>query len=124
MPKENLPNSTDKKNITWQTNQILIRDAFLEVLKTEKRAPQITEISKRTKLSYKTVTKHIKELDFKSVTDKAKVLTDDVMMSIFRSASKGNSGSQKLWMQIAEGWTEKKEFDIPGGLKITFVDDV
>jgi len=38
-----------------------------------------------------------------------RLLTPDIIVAIANSAKKGSSASQKLWMQIVEGWAERQE---------------
>ena len=45
-------------------------------------------------------------MKFDPPKDLMRTLTPDVIMSIYRSARKGGSASQKLWMQIMESWSE------------------
>ena len=82
------------------------------------------EISIDTGMSITTIKKHLDLLVFEPIKHPLRELTDDVLIAIFRSSVKGTPASQKLWLQVMEGWTEKKEIDIPGGLKVTFIDDL
>lgn len=120
-PPKKLPKTSEipeERNITWQGNHIAIREAFIRVLQEKKRAPQITELCRETGLSDVTIKKHISTLDLPKFTDKARVLTEDIIMAIFRSATMGNTASQKLWMQIVENWTEKSEMKHDGGVVV------
>lgn len=105
-------------NITWQNNQTLIRGAFLKVLNKEKRAPQLNEISDATGLSLTTLNKHMKSLNLNVITNKAKILSEDVVMAIYNSAIKGSAASQKLWAQLVEGWKETSDLNVNAGLTI------
>ena len=67
------------------------------------------EISEHVNLSIKTLEKHVKDLKFEPTKELMRTLTPDVVMAIAESAKKGSSSSQKLWMQIMEGWTERHE---------------
>ena len=105
---------------TFDENHIEIRDFVLEFVQKNHRFPTLTEISKGTNKTIKTVSKHIKSLSFDSLLKKYKILTEDVALSIFRSAIKGNVGAQKLWLQVVENWTEKQDVNISG--KISFAE--
>lgn len=98
----------ETKNKTWSYNHIKIRDAFMEILSRKKRPPTYREISEKIGLSINTVQEHVRSLKLKSSSDKFKILTEDVLAAIAKGAMKGNVGSQKLWMQIVEGWRESE----------------
>ena len=116
MAKKELPESN--KNITWDLNHQIIRDSYVNLIKLHKRKPTYAEVSIDCKLSPKTIKKHIDTLKFDPLRHPLRILTEDVMLAIEDSAKKGSSASQKLWMQICEGWTEKTINEIPGIEKI------
>lgn len=98
-----------KKNITWNLNQKLIQEAYIGLLQELKRCPTIQEVSDQTELSCKTIRLHIKDMQFEPSVHPLRVLTMDVLMFIYMSSKKGSSASQKLWLQVMEGWHEKTE---------------
>ena len=106
--KEKLP-SEIQKNITWQTNQALIQDAYLKLIVELKRCPTRLEISKETNLSDTTINKHVKEFKFEPVNESLRLLTPDIITAIYKSSRKGNAASQKLWLQLFEGFSERLE---------------
>lgn len=97
------------KNITWQRNQALIQEIYIELVKELKRCPTILEVSEGVNLSIDTINKHVKELKFEPLESPLRSLTPDVLMSIVKSARRGSSASQKLWLQVMEGWSEKTD---------------
>ena len=116
MAKKELSKSC--KNITWDLNHQIIRDSYVKLIKNFKRKPTIKEVSEDSGISTTTIDKHIKELTFEPLKHPLRMLTEDVILSIANSAKKGSSASQKLWMQICEGWSEKTINEIPGIEKI------
>lgn len=102
------------ENITWHVNQAIIQDAYIKLIKQLQRCPTMLEISEHVNLSIKTLEKHVKDLKFEPTKELMRTLTPDVVMAIAESAKKGSSSSQKLWMQIMEGWTEKQEIEHSG----------
>ncbi|CAB4218766.1 hypothetical protein UFOVP1596_41 [uncultured Caudovirales phage] len=104
--------SDPEKNKKWQENQILIRDAILSFLKLNVRAPTLKELAEETKLSVNTIHKHYATIKFESTNNPLRALTPDVIASIAVSARKGSSASQKLWMQLMEGWVEKQDLNV------------
>jgi|SRR5690606_11326964 len=115
----------DQRNETFENNQAAIRDAVLLLLKEKKRKPTKREICEHTGLSYPTVRKHLRELDKRGFGSKhhkkdnlLRTLTDDVKLSIYNSAMKGNPAAMKLWLQVMEGFTEKTESKVEANVKV------
>ena len=106
--------SKSNRNITWDINHALIRDSYIDLIMELKRKPTYDEVSKHSKLSVKTIKLHIKELKFDPQKHPLRILTEDVILSIASSAKSGSAASQKLWMQICEGWTEKQVLEHEG----------
>lgn len=107
----------EKRNITWEANHRILYETYLRLIKKTRRCPTYDEIEKATGFSRATISKHIKELKFIPEEHPLRVLTDDVVLSIYDAAKKGKSLSQKLWMQVIEGWVERNETDINLGKK-------
>lgn len=113
MPKVSKSSNTEQKRVyTWEKNDIEIRNAKLKFLQENGRMPSHKELTAMTSLSYQTIRKHQKEMDFTELTKEFKSLTKDVVVSIFKSSLKGNTASQKLWLQVVEGWAEKREVSV------------
>ena len=106
------------KNTTWELNHSIIRDSYVNLIKNFKRKPTQNEVAIETKLSRNTIQKHISILKFEPHKHPLRILTDDVIMSIANSAMDGSHGSQKLWMQIMEGWTERQITEHEGELNL------
>lgn len=119
MAKKELPNSN--KNITWDLNHQIIRDAYVNLIANLERKPTYKEVSEECNLSIKTIKKHIDMLKFNPSKHPLRILTEDVIMSIANSATGGSHGSQKLWMQLLEGWSEKTIIEHEGQIDLTDV---
>lgn len=122
--KTDLQVSRPRKRSDKEFNQSAIRDAFLAILKEKKgRRPTRAEIAERTGIHYNTIRKHLRGVDFRDLLTEEqatfRILTDDVILSIYRSAMKGSSASQKLWLQVVEGWQEKQEVTHSGSVAVT-----
>lgn len=107
----------------FEFNQAKIREAFIELLKEKKgRRPTRVELSERTGIHFNTIQKHLRGIDFSGLlADDQKifrVLTDDIILAIYRAGMKGNPSAQKLWMQYVEGWTEKQETKHSGAITV------
>ena len=108
-----------KHNITWQRNQALIAETYIKLGSDLGRCPTIREIALKLKVSKTTIEKHIKELEFEPMTSPLRALTPDVLLNIYK-LTKTQSASQKLWLQVMEGWKEVKELDL--GFKKSIAD--
>ena len=104
----------------WLFNHNLIKDSFLKIVKDKKRAPTIPELSKETNMSENAIFKHLQKISFEKTNSIFRVLTPEVLLSVFKSAQKGSSSSQKLWLQVVEGWSEKANIDLTSGGKKVF----
>ena len=82
------------------------------------RKPTYQEVADDCRLSRNTVDKHIKSLKFDGLKHPLRILTDDVILAIAATARAGSSASQKLWMQIMEGWTERQITEHEGELNL------
>lgn len=102
------------KNNTWELNHAIIRDCYVKLIGNLKRKPTYDEVSKDINLSVNTIKKHIDTLQFDPQKHPLRILSDNVLMAIYDSAIKGNTGSQKLWMQLCEGWSEKQIMEHKG----------
>ena len=109
------------KNTTWELNHSIIRDSYVNLIKNFKRKPTQNEVAIETKLSRNTIQKHISILKFEPHKHPLRILTDDVIMSIANSAMDGSHGSQKLWMQIIEGWSERQVIKHEGQIDLKIV---
>ena len=109
------------KNITWEINHQIIRDAYVELIQDLERKPTYQEVSDHCNLSINTIKKHIDTLQIKLSKHPLRILTDDVILSIANSAKTGSSASQKLWMQICEGGSERQIVEHEGEINLSDV---
>ena len=106
----------NKRRFDWDKNHILIQSTYISLIKDLQRLPTQTEISKACGISRETISKHFMTLKFEPMVHPARVLSDQVILSIAKSSFKGNASSQKFWMQLMEGWVEKTEHEVNGDL--------
>ena len=108
-------------NITWDLNHSIIRNSYVKLIQELKRKPTYDEVVTDSGLSRNTIQKHISTLKFDPLKHPLRILTDDVIISIISSAKNGSAGSQKLWMQLCEGWSEKTIIEHEGQIDLTDV---
>jgi len=95
-----------KTRLDWETNQVMIQEAFIKLLKKKKRKPTAVELAEETGLSTRSIDRHIKQMKFDMQNDTWRALTPAVMHSIFKGATRGGVFAQKLWLQVVESWSE------------------
>jgi hypothetical protein len=101
------------KKRQWQevhANIILAYTALIESL-NGKRTPTSREVAEFCELSLSTVKNHLSQISFKPLEHPLRILTDAVIMNIYES-SRNNAASQKLWMQLMEGFSENNTMDL------------
>jgi DNA-binding transcriptional ArsR family regulator len=112
----------------WEANHNLIKELFYELLRLHKRAPQISEIADRLGLSYRTVERHIEEIDLREVMRESPVrlMTDEVLAGVARAGVNGSAANAKLFFQLMHGWAEtmKNEHSGPDGGAIEIDDRI
>ena len=92
-----------ERTYEWESNHQIIRDCIMHYIDKFDKPPTITYIHETTRISWKTVRQHVAEgFDFGKATKKFKVLTEKVMMSVYNSAMKGNTASQRLFFELTE----------------------
>lgn len=105
---------TEKRAKHWELNHRKIRDAYIQLIKEKQGMPTMSEISTITGLSHSTVQRHLDDLHFEPLKHPLRILTPDVILAIANSARKGSAMSQKLWMQLMEGWVEHHDITTMG----------
>lgn len=112
-PSISLPNIPDRKDAEF--NAVAIRTAFVELIqKKNGRKPTYEELSAATGLHRATVIRHVNRLKFDTERSVYRVLSDDVVLSIYKGAVKGATRDKKLWLQLFEGFTEKMDMTSDG----------
>jgi len=94
----------------WERNHQIIRDCFIKYVQKHNRPPTITYLHENTDISWKTVSLHVKEgFDFGKAIRKFRVLSEQVLMSVYQRAIQGNPASQRLFFELVEPdiFTEK-----------------
>lgn len=115
-PEGNLPvlQENEAKNITWESNHQKIITAITDTMKWHAASPpNITEISKITGLSRKTVYQHIKEYaDMPAYKDKADMfglLQFDVVMRLGATALTGDIKAIRLYLELTGALKKEKK---------------
>lgn len=102
----------------WEHNDSIICTAFCAALMQNKKLPSIQSIANDTKLSYKTVQRHLEQNSFESFKQRFRAGNEMVMINLFKQAATGkNEKMMRLWFEITEGIGNKKSVDVTSGGK-------
>lgn len=118
--KQEMKEETGKTRLDWERNNQIIRNGILDLLRKSKGTPPtVAQIADYTQLHKNTILKHIRTIKFKPQESRFRVLTDDVILGLYRACIKGDARASKLWFQILEGFVEKKQVKVkPAGLDL------
>lgn len=81
--------------------------AMMEYMKRYRRVPDVEEIASIVDMPASAVQNILSKMQFTRIAHPLRVLTNDVLMSIYQSARRGTVEAQKLWMQLFEGYSPK-----------------
>lgn len=110
-------NTGPKRRVDWEHNHALIRTVIVEFLARTKRMPHISEISEDSGLAYKTVARHLREgVDLDEIVSGSAVrmLTEDVLTGLARSAIGGNPNAAKLFFEVVHGYVPTARAEVTG----------
>ena len=114
MKNNNQKVNKSERNVTYEYNNLLITNSYIKLIDDYGRKPTYEEIANDCGLHATTVQKHAETLEFKPLIHPLRVLSDKVLIAIYKSAIAGSGASQKLWFMIAEGWSEKQRVEHSG----------
>lgn len=115
----------------YEENNRKILDAYKALADEKNITPSFPEVVAKTKelngkgVSLNTIKRHFRSLDFKFTCERERIYIPDVVEAIRKSATgktgfDGKSRAQKLYLQVMEGYIEKREqkTDIVGELNV------
>ena len=105
-----------RRRADWERNHVLIRTVLVERMRSLKRMPQIGEISQQTGLSYRTVERHIKKVDFDGLVERSAVrlLTEDVLTGMAKAGINGSPRAAELFFEIVHGYRRVTKTELTG----------
>lgn len=104
-----------KRRRDWENNHFMISEAYLKLAGRSRRRPTIKALMKKTGLSHTAIENHLLEIQKFNLEDRyndMKLLTGDLLVAMYREGKKGKASCAKLFLQIIEDFTEKKEHKI------------
>jgi len=111
------PKKPPKGRKDWEENHSVISSAWIAYLREKKKRPTTKDLAKATGISVHTIRDHLAKLDTLQLikkTNRNKILTDHILMGLAMRASNGYAQEVKLWLQITEGWVEKRDITTDG----------
>lgn len=106
-----------KKRNDWRANDMIITEAFCDLLIKLQRAPSYAEVAKKIgNIDEKTVERHLKEVNFEERFKQFRAGSPKVVANLFRQAiSTKNDRIIRLWLELFEGLGNNKKVDITSG---------
>lgn len=99
-----------------QTDE-LIKDTYLELIKTRKKMPTQEEVAQKCNLTRKTVNLHLNRANLTALRKPYKVFGNNVLLSLYSKAIKGDVQAIKLFLSLIFDYNEKIEHDVEGEIK-------
>jgi len=113
--KKKDPKKPPKSRKDWEYNHTLISSAYAQWLLTHFTRPTVKALSEKTGINIHTLRDHLDHMDTLSLIKKTKglsIITENVLMGLAKAAMAGGAKEVKLWLQVVEGWVEKKDIDL------------
>ena len=99
-----------EKNITWETNHLVIMEAIDKLTEETGNHPSLKSIADETGLSVNTVQKHAESLTLENVNPKYKLAGERVTKRLIKFIEEtGNPAAVKLYNQIVFGYREENK---------------
>ena len=107
------------RNNYIQTDE-LIKNTYLEYIKTKKKLPTQEEVAKICNISRKTVNLHLNKVNLATLHAPYKMFGDRVLLSLYIKAMKGDVQAIKLFLSLIYDWNEKTEHKHTGDIKLEY----
>lgn len=105
--------SSDSRNYSWQSSHIAIEQCILAMLEKDKRLPTWKEIEMATGLSQRTIARHSKDLDFKLIREKSRLLGPAILEAQARRAYiTGDHNEAKTYFKLNYDWKESSDVSV------------
>lgn len=105
-----------EQDFIWKAeHQQICRAMFDLVHENDGLIPTTKQLRQKTGFTAHKINKHKPQIRLDNISDDYRVITPRVLMGMADSAIAGNAQSAKLWLQVVEGWVEKKELTGAGG---------
>lgn len=99
-----------RKNRTWRANHAAILQFYQEYIDEHSRKPTLEEVAEGTELSVVTVHKHTAELFYGLQTTELKILTESVLVSVFKEIQKRPTAPlARLFLEVVAGWVPESK---------------
>lgn len=111
-PREKL-SPEEKKRADWERCDAIISSVFCELLLKRQKLPSYVEIARQTKLSVKTVQRHLDQGDYQQIIKKFRAGNERVLTNLFKQAiSTDNHNIIKLWFEVVNDMSTKQDVQV------------
>lgn len=99
-----------------------IKNAYKDIIKTEKRMPSQQEVADKCGIHRDTVAKHLTKINLNDLVQPYRLFGNEVLTGLMKKASEGDTQAAKLFFMLIYDWSEKQQVEHKGDLKIIFED--
>ena len=107
----------NKKQRDYQQTEEMIKKAYMDTIKTEKRMPSQGEVAKIVGVTRKTVNYHLNSIDLSKLVQPYRLFGNEVLTGLMKKASAGDTQAAKLFFMLIYDWSEKQEIEHKGEIK-------
>lgn len=111
----------NKKQRDYQQTEEMIKNAYKDIIKDEKRMPSQGEVAKMVGVSRVTVNKHLNSIDLSKLVQPFRLFGNEVLTGLMKKASEGDTQAAKLFFMLIYDWSEKQKIEHEGEVKINYV---
>jgi ribosomal protein L29 len=107
----------EKRRRDWEENHFKIADAYFKYVKEHEKPPSVRELTELTGLSDTGIDNHMNELaglKFEERFKSFKYLSPRLVSSMFKHGQDGSAPCAKLFFQMVDGLTEKRDLNLKG----------
>ncbi|MBN1634123.1 MAG: hypothetical protein JW917_08160 [Ignavibacteria bacterium] len=106
-----------KRRTDYLLNKTKILEALKKLIQEKGRKPTISEIAAESGVYKRTVERHLQNYRNEDYAREFRILTDEVLIALYKKAIEGKAPEVKLWMQLVEKWRETQGIDHSGKVK-------
>ena len=89
-----------------------IKNAYVDIIKAEKRIPTQEKVAKLCGISRDTVSRHLNRIDLAELVQPFRIFGNDVLMGLRNKAITGDVQAAKLFFMLIYDWNEKTALDV------------
>lgn len=103
----------EKRRRDWERCDAIISSVFCELMLKRQKLPTYVEIARQTKLSVRTVERHLQAGDYQDIIKRFRAGNERVLTNLFKQAiSTDNHNIIKLWFEVVNEMSTKQDVQV------------